>query len=94
MVNRSGVVFDRIIGSSDPELFVDHEGNLSSSQKPVLLLGFLFLETDLLLRKCRHWNCALIFVCVHVCECPSSFRDCFRVSLHVVRLNSLRMILG
>ena len=27
----------------------DHEGDLSSSWKPVLLLGFLFLEADLLL---------------------------------------------
>ena len=37
------------MGSSDPELIVDQEGNLSSSKKPVLFLGFLFLETDLLL---------------------------------------------
>ena len=27
----------------------DHEGDLSPSQEPILLLGFLFLETDLFL---------------------------------------------
>ena len=41
-----GVVFDRIIGSSDPELFVDQVGNLSTSKETVLFLGFLFLQTD------------------------------------------------
>ena len=46
--------------------------------------------------KCRHWNCALIlsvFTCVKSLR-PSSFSDCFSVSLHVVGLNSLRMISG
>ena len=28
---------------------LDHEGDLSSSQKPVLFLGFLLLETGLLI---------------------------------------------
>ena len=41
-----GVVFDRIIGSSDPELFIDQVGNLSTSKETVLFLGFLFLQTD------------------------------------------------
>ena len=41
-----GVVFDRIIGSSDPELFVDQVGNLSTSKETVLLLGLFFLQTD------------------------------------------------
>ena len=41
-----GVVFDRIIGSSDPELFVDQVGNLSTSKETVLFLGRLFLQTD------------------------------------------------
>ena len=41
-----GVVFDRIMGSSDPELFVDQVGNLSSAKETVLFLGFLFLQTD------------------------------------------------
>ena len=40
------VVFDRIMGSSDPELFVDQVGNLSTSKETVLFLGFLFLQTD------------------------------------------------
>ena len=41
-----GVVFDRIMGSSDRELFVDQVGNLSTSKETVLFLGFLFLQTD------------------------------------------------
>ena len=41
-----GVVFDRIMGSSDPELIVDQVGNLSTSKETVLLLGLLFLQTD------------------------------------------------
>ena len=35
--------------TSNSKVIVDHEGDLSSSKKPVLFLGFLFLETDLLL---------------------------------------------
>ena len=34
------------MGSSEPELFVDQVGNLSTSKETVLLLGFLFLQTD------------------------------------------------
>ena len=34
------------MGSSDPELFVDQLGNLSTSKETVLFLGFLFLQTD------------------------------------------------
>ena len=41
-----GVVFDRIMGSSDPELFLDQVGNLSTSKETVLFLGLLFLQTD------------------------------------------------
>ena len=33
------------MSSSDPEVVADHEGDLSSSTKPVLFLGFLLLET-------------------------------------------------
>ena len=39
-----GVVFDRIIGTSDPELFVDQVGNLSTSKETVLFLGLSFLQ--------------------------------------------------
>ena len=35
-----GVVFDRIMGSSDPEVIVDQVGNLSTAKETVLLLGF------------------------------------------------------
>ena len=41
-----GVVFDRIMGSSDPEMIVDQVGNLSAAKETVLLLGLLFLQTD------------------------------------------------
>ena len=41
-----GVVFDRIMGSSDPELIVDQVGNLSTSKETVLFLELLFLQTD------------------------------------------------
>ena len=34
------------MGSSDPELFVDQVGSLSTSKETVLFLGFLFLQTD------------------------------------------------
>ena len=40
------VVFDRIMAPSDPELFVDQVGNLSTSKETVLFLGLLFLQTD------------------------------------------------
>ena len=37
----------------------DHEGDLSSSWEPTLLLGFLFLETDLLLELgYSGWSCS------------------------------------
>ena len=39
-----GVVFDRIMGSSDPEVIVDQVGNLSTAKETVLLLGLLFLQ--------------------------------------------------
>ena len=41
-----GVGLDRTIGSSDPELFADQVGNLSTSKETVLFLGLLFLQTD------------------------------------------------
>ena len=31
---------------SDPEIFVDQVSNLSTSKETVLLLSFLFLQTD------------------------------------------------
>ena len=34
------------MGSSDPELIVDQEGNLSAAKETVLVLGLLFLQTD------------------------------------------------
>ena len=41
-----GVVFDRIMGSSDPEVIVDQVSNLSAAKETVLFLGLLFLQTD------------------------------------------------
>ena len=41
-----GVVFDGIMGSSDPEVFADQASDLSSAKETVLFLGFLFLQTD------------------------------------------------
>ena len=40
------IVVDRIVGSSDPEVFEDQVSNLSSAKETVLLLGVLFLQTD------------------------------------------------
>ena len=40
------LVLDRIVGSSDPEVFVDQVSTLPTAKKPVLLLGLLFLLTD------------------------------------------------
>ena len=40
-----GVVFDRIMGSCDPELIVDQVGNLSTSKETVLFLR-LFVPSD------------------------------------------------
>ena len=41
-----GIVLDRIVGSSDPEVFVDQVSNLPAVKETVLLLGLLFLQTD------------------------------------------------
>ena len=41
-----GIVFDRIMAPSDPEVIVDQVGNLSSAKETVLFLGLLFLQTD------------------------------------------------
>ena len=41
-----GVIFDRIMGPSDPEVIVDQIDNLSVAKETVLFLGFLFLQTD------------------------------------------------
>ena len=40
-----GVVFDRIVGSSDPEMIVDQVGNLSATKETVVLLG-LFVPPE------------------------------------------------
>ena len=40
------MVLDRIVGSSDPEVFVDQVNNLPAAKETVLLLGLLFLQTD------------------------------------------------
>ena len=37
------------MSTSDSKVVVDHEGDLSTSYKPIVLLEFLLLETDLLL---------------------------------------------
>ena len=41
------MVFDRFMDSSDPEVIVDQVSNLSTEKETVLLLGLLFLQTDL-----------------------------------------------
>ena len=41
-----GIILDRIMGSSDPEVIVDQESNLPATKETVLLLGLLFLQTD------------------------------------------------
>ena len=41
-----GVVFDRIMAPSDPEVNVGQVSNLSAAKETVLLLGLLFLQTD------------------------------------------------
>ena len=41
-----GTVLDRIVGSSDPEVFVDHVCNLLATEETGLLLGLLFFQTD------------------------------------------------
>ena len=44
-----GIILDRIIGSSDPEVLVDQVSDLSSSEEAVFFLSTHFLQTDLLL---------------------------------------------
>ena len=41
-----GIFLDGIVGSSDPEVLIDQISDLSSAKERVLLLGFLFLQTD------------------------------------------------
>ena len=41
-----GIVFDRIMAPSDPEVIVDQVGNLSTAKETVLFEGLLFLQTD------------------------------------------------
>ena len=40
------MVLDRIMGPSDPEVLVDQVSDLSATKETVLLLRFLFLQTD------------------------------------------------
>ena len=42
-----GIILDGIIGSNDPEVLVGQVSDLSSTKETVLLLGLLFLQTDL-----------------------------------------------
>ena len=42
-----GIILDRIVGTSDPEVLVDKVSDLSFAKETVLFLGFLFLQTDL-----------------------------------------------
>ena len=44
-MKKVGVVLDRIVGTSDPEVIVDQVGNLSTSKETVLFLG-LFVPPD------------------------------------------------
>ena len=37
------------MSTNDTKVVVDHVSDLSSRKKPILFLGFLFLQTDLLL---------------------------------------------
>ena len=41
-----GIILDRIVGSSDPEVLVDQVSDLSSAKETVHFLGLLFLQTD------------------------------------------------
>ena len=41
-----GIVLDRIMAPSDPEVIVDQVSNLSAAKETVLFLGLLFLQTD------------------------------------------------
>ena len=38
----AGIILDRIIGSSDPEVLVDQASNLSSAKETVPLFGLSF----------------------------------------------------
>ena len=40
---KVGIVFDRIIGSSDPEVLADQASDLFSSEKAIFFLGFFVL---------------------------------------------------
>ena len=39
------------MSASYPEVFVDHERSLSSTEKPIFHLGLLLLQTDFLLKS-------------------------------------------
>ena len=41
-----GIVLDRIIDSSDPEVLADQVYDLSATKETVLFVGLLFLQTD------------------------------------------------
>ena len=41
------MILDRIVGSSDPEVLVDQESDLSSSKETIFFVSFHFLQTDL-----------------------------------------------
>ena len=44
-----GIILDRIIGPSDPEMFVDQVSNLSAAKETVFFVSMHFLQTDLFL---------------------------------------------
>ena len=46
-----GIILDRIVRPSDPEVLVDLVSDLSSTKETVLFLDFLFLQTDLFFLK-------------------------------------------
>ena len=50
-VKKVGIIIDRIVGSSDQEVLVDQVSDLSSSEKAIFFLSFLFLQTDHLLEE-------------------------------------------
>ena len=49
------------MSASHSKVVVDHEGDLSSSLKPVLFLGFLLLDADLLLELMILFRAEAIF---------------------------------
>ena len=43
---KVGIILDRVVGSSDPEVLVDQLSDLSSSKETAFFVSFHFLQTD------------------------------------------------